>query len=335
MTAPHSTPRAWDDVRPVRRLQSLLIVLAGLALIPAVAATVMRLFPPLDDATALVASFIAYGLIGYLLAALLIGIAVIRARRRGPLVVILLVVGALVALHVSWLAPFFVRDHRPATTPSFTVLSLNLYGGNASPGQLWAQAQRADIVILVELTPDAQRALKSLGWDQRFPYAVGDLRDEISDSAIYSRFPLGEGRLIKTSFQQWVTTATVPQIGPVTVMGIHPCNPYCGGNRWAGEHALLKTLASREMGAPLIMAGDFNAVDDHGPMQDLRRLGLRSATDVAGAGWLPTWPANRGVPPLLPIDHVMINSELTATAVRSLPIAGTDHLGLFATLAGA
>jgi hypothetical protein len=31
----------------------------------------------------------------------------------------------------------------------------------------------------------------------------------------------------------------------------------------------------------------------------------------------------------------MINKELTATSVTSFAISGTDHLGLFATLAGA
>jgi endonuclease/exonuclease/phosphatase (EEP) superfamily protein YafD len=83
-----------------------------------------------------------------------------------------------------------------------------------------------------------------------------------------------------------------------------------------------------------VLAGDFNAVSDHGPMQALRRAGLKSATDVAGAGWLPTYPANRPIPPLLPIDHVLINDDLTATSVTSLPVSGSDHRGLFVTLAG-
>jgi endonuclease/exonuclease/phosphatase (EEP) superfamily protein YafD len=41
------------------------------------------------------------------------------------------------------------------------------------------------------------------------------------------------------------------------------------------------------------------------------------------------------LPPLLPIDHVMINKELTATSIASFSITGTDHRGLFTTLAGA
>ena len=68
-------------------------------------------------------------------------------------------------------------------------------------------------------------------------------------------------------------------------------------------------------------------------MQALRRLGMKSATDVAGAGWLPTYPADKPYPPLLPIDHVLINEEVTARSVTSFGITGTDHRGLFATLA--
>ena len=150
---------------------------------------------------------------------------------------------------------------------------------------------------------------------------------------IYSRFPLGTANLIDTTFSQPLTTVAVPGIGTVTLMAVHPCNPYCGGNRWASEHAMLAQIAAAHLEGPLIMAGDFNAVDDHGPMQALRRLGLKSATDVAGAGWLPTWPANRGIPPLIPIDHVMINAQLTAITVRTFAVDDTDHLGLIATLA--
>ena len=83
-----------------------------------------------------------------------------------------------------------------------------------------------------------------------------------------------------------------------------------------------------------MVPGDFNAVDEHGPLRQLRRLGLRSATDLAGAGWVPTYPAGRTIPPLLPIDHVLVNDRLTATGLRAFTVPGTDHRGLMATLAG-
>lgn len=326
----------WDTHRPVRPLQAFLVVGAALLLVPAGTSTVLRVLPPRDDATALVASFIAYGVVGYVAALLLLVVALVRARRRLALGGLCLVVVALTALHLSWLGPFFVRDHRPAVTPTFTIMSLNLYGGHADPDQVDRVADQADVVVLVETTPQALAALQRRGWDQRYPYAVGDVRSgAASDTTIYSRFPLDPGTLVNTSFQQWLTTVHIPRVGDVRLLAAHPCNPYCGSGRWASEHDTVNRVAQANLDQPLVVAGDFNAVDDHGPMLALRRLGLKSATDVAGAGWLPTWPANRGYPPLLPIDHVMINDRLTATTVATFAVADTDHRGLLATLAGA
>jgi endonuclease/exonuclease/phosphatase (EEP) superfamily protein YafD len=327
---------SWQDRRPTRRFQGVLVTVAGLAVLPAMATTVLRLVPPTDDATALVASFIAYGLIGYLIAFGCLVVALLRARRRVALGVLTTLVAVLMSGHLAWLGPFFVPDHRPATTPSFTLLSLNLHNGLAAPAQVLEQARQADIVVFLEATPFVIADLRTLGWDARFPYVVGDLNTTVSDTMVYSRFPLRPGTLLGgTAFQQWATTVKVPGLGDVGLIAAHPCNPYCGNDQWFSEHQLLNRAAAERLGRPLIVAGDFNAVDDHGPMVQLRRMGLKSATDVAGAGWLPTWPADRSFPPLIPIDHVMIDKELTATAIRAFTVTGSDHRGLVATLAGA
>jgi endonuclease/exonuclease/phosphatase (EEP) superfamily protein YafD len=328
------TAATWDS-QPVRpRFQQLLFTIAGLALLPALAATGMRLFPPSDDASAQVAAFIPYGLLGYLLVLGCLLAALARARHRLAPGVITVVVAILTACHLAWLGPLFVDDHRAAGTPEVRLMSLNMFNGEADSGQVAERAEKADVVILVEATPDALRALERYGWDKRFPYSVGDPRNNFSNTAVYSRFPLSRSSQIGgTSFQQWVTTVRIPRVGGIRLMAVHPCNPYCGDDRWSSEHRLLRRTVIDNIDQPLVVAGDFNAVDDHGPMQALERAGLKSATDVAGAGWLPTYPANRSYPPLLPIDHVMINKDLTATAVTSFTVAGSDHRGLLATLA--
>jgi len=311
-----------------------LFTIAGLALLPALAATGMRLFPPSDDASAQVAAFIPYGLLGYLLALGCLLAALARARHRLAPGVITVVVAILTACHLAWLGPLFVDDHRAAGTPKFRLMSLNMFNGEADSGQVAERAEKADVVILVEATPDALRALERYGWDKRFPYSVGDPRNNFSNTAVYSRFPLSRSSQIgDTSFEQWVTTVRIPRVGGIRLMAVHPCNPYCGDDRWSSEHRLLRRTVIDNIDQPLVVAGDFNAVDDHGPMQALQRAGLKSATDVAGAGWLPTYPANRSFPPLLPIDHVMINKDLTATSVTSFTVTGSDHRGLLATLA--
>ena len=80
-----------------------------------------------------------------------------------------------------------------------------MHNGLADPATLSEQAEQADVVILVETTPPALKALKPDGdWDQRFPYSIGDPRDDVSNTAVYSRLPLSPGTLLgRTSFQQW------------------------------------------------------------------------------------------------------------------------------------
>jgi endonuclease/exonuclease/phosphatase (EEP) superfamily protein YafD len=327
--------RGWDSPSPPVRSAALFTMLGGLLTIPALIATFLRVVPPSDDATALVAAFISYGWLGYALALLFFGIALVVSKRKAALAVVTAVLAALLALHLSWLAPLFVADDRPATTRSFTIFSLNMYHGFADPEQVAQQAADADVVILVEATPNALRALKAFDWDARFPYSVGDVDAIISDTAIYSRFPLSNSvSLPPTSFQQYVTTASVPDLGEVRIIAAHPCNPYCGRGRWASEHAILHQAVQANINEPLLVVGDLNAVNDHGPFRALVRDGLTSATDIVGAGWLPTYPANRVLPPLLPIDHVLVNDRLTATSISTVKISRTDHLGLMTTIAG-
>jgi endonuclease/exonuclease/phosphatase (EEP) superfamily protein YafD len=330
-------PRAasWDSQPSRPRFQQLLFTVAGLALVPATAATAMRVIPPSGDATAQLAAFVPYGILGYLVALVCLLVALVRARRRVVPAVITVAVAVLTACHAAWLGPLFVDDHRAAETAKFRLMSLNMLDGAADPGEVAKHAAGADVVILIETTPAALRALKSYGWDKRFPYALGDPKDGSFNTAIYSRFPLSHSSQIgHTSFQQWATTVRIPRVGAIRLMAVHPCNPYCGGDRWITEHRQVRRAVIDNLDQPLVVAGDFNAVDDHGPMQALQRSGLKSATDVAGAGWLPTYPANGPFPPLLPIDHIMINKDLTATSVTSFAVPGSDHRGLLATLAG-
>jgi endonuclease/exonuclease/phosphatase (EEP) superfamily protein YafD len=326
-----------DTGRPLPVGQGLLLTVAGLALVPAVPTTLMRLVPPTDDATALAASFIAFGAIPYAVALLCLLVALIRARRRPALAIVTGIVALLTALHLAWLGPLYVPDQRATRTEPFTVMTLNMFVGRADPAVVVDMGQRADIVILAEVTPAAVRALQSRAWYKRFPYSVGSSEDGVGGTAVYSRFRLSRAELIgPTEFQQWAVMVDVPGAGPVRLLAVHPCNPYCGGGRWHSDHQLIRDAVAEDLVTPTIVAGDFNAVEDHGPMQQLRRLGLRSASDIVGAGWQPTYPAGRRlVPPLLPIDHVLVNDRrLTATSVTAHNVPGTDHRGLLVTLAG-
>ena len=328
--------RDWTAVRPARRFQPTLVVLGLLGLVPAAALALLRLVPPEDDATALVAAFIPYGALPALLALLALVLAALRARRRAPLAVLSLLGALLLAAHVSWQAPLFLQNQREAVGPTVTVLSLNVYEGRADPDQVLALAAEADLVVLVELTPAARSALEQRGLTDRFPYTAATSGALPSDTALYSRYPLaGSTRVGDAAAQVTATTVTLPDLGDVGVIAVHPCNPYCGGGRWALEHAQLRQAIEDRLDRPLLVAGDFNAVEDHAPMLALRRAGLRSATDLLGAGWQPTSPAGGLVPPVVTIDHVLVSPQLTATSLRRVAVSGSDHLGLVASVARA
>ena len=58
-----------------------------------------------------------------------------------------------------------------------------------------------------------------------------------------------------------------------------------------------------DLPAPLVVAGDFNATQDHRQFRDLLNSnGYHDAADDAGAGALPTFPADRSVGPIARID---------------------------------
>jgi endonuclease/exonuclease/phosphatase (EEP) superfamily protein YafD len=327
---------AWDSThRSSVAGQGVLLTMAGLFAIPAVATTVLRLVPPSDDTTALAAAFIAYGLLAYAVVLGCLLLALVRARRRSALAALTGLTALLTAAHLAWVGPLFVANHRPVATRPFTVLTLNLHAGEADPAVVADLGDQADLVVLLETTALAQTRLAAEGWDTRFPYAVGDPRDEGSNTAVFSRFRLSRGTILgRSNFSQWSVGVEVPDLGLLRLLAVHPCNPYCGGGRWHTEHEVVRAAVVANGTGPLVVAGDFNAVPDQGPMQRLRRLGLRSATDLVGAGWLPTYPAGGRLPPLLPIDHVLVNERLTATAVTTVTVPGTDHRGLLATLAG-
>lgn len=339
MSAPDvgTTPArsAWDSTPTRRVVPGAATTLALLALLPALAATVLRLTGPTDDTWALAASFIPYGQLGYPVALVLLLIALVRARRRRLLGGLAVLVVGLTGLHLSWALPFFVPDHRPVVGPGFTLLSQNTYNGGVDVDQLSAAAAGVDVVVLSETTSAFLRELQTTEWDEEFPYAVGADPGAPADTSVFSRFPLTQtSQYGDDAFTQWVTTVSVPGRPPVRLVAAHPCNPFCGRGLFASNHALLEGIVRANLASPLVVAGDLNAIDDHAPLVRLRADGMRSATDLVGAGWLPTYPANRAFPPLFAIDHVLVNDRLTVTAQRTVDLPGTDHLGLVATVAG-
>lgn len=79
---------------------------------------------------------------------------------------------------------------------------------------------------------------------------------------------------------------------------------------------------------PTILAGDFNASQDHAAFRHILDTGLRDGARLTGDARTPSWPA-RTTPTLgAQIDHVLVSEDFSANRATFLRITGTDHRAL-------
>ncbi len=320
-----------------------LIVLGALALVVGFGTTVGRSVPGGigGDTWAMITAFTDFGLVAYAVAAVCFGVA-LGLRFRVVTLVALAASVILGGVHASWIVPRYVGDaETPMASGRLTVLAENLMLGAADPEAVVADAQGADVLVVVEATQAAAEGLDRYGIARRFPYKAGGPLPArgAAGTRLYSRFPITETRPLDRSASSpnptdgnynWVARIAVPELGPITIVATHPTRPVPGSTRWWPEQEKLLTELPGER---TIAAGDFNAVDSHPSLRQLGESGFRSAAEIVGSGWQPTFPAQGRVPPLITIDHILLSPDLTATEFRTVDIAGSDHRGVLAAVA--
>jgi endonuclease/exonuclease/phosphatase (EEP) superfamily protein YafD len=226
------------------------------------------------------------------------------------------------------------------TTPSaggaetVTVLSANLEfgGGNAQDVVQGVRDHQADVVVLVELTPQAVTRLKAAGLDQELPYAVGHPEAGTTGAAIRSRWPLtliDDGKGVGGSLF-WEPYAQVQRpAGAFRVKAVHTRQPIVSARGWAQAldrlHAWQRAQPADQ---PLVMAGDFNASQSHPAFRAMLE-GLTDAHRATGGGWVRTWPQGRRIPPFVQLDHVL-GRGVTAVDAGVTPVRGSDHAAVWA-----
>lgn len=183
-----------------------------------------------------------------------------------------------------------------------------------------------DLVIVHGVYEDAAATLAA-GWRDRLPHRTWHPMPTLPEcgTAVFSRDALTVQPPVG---HQPVVRATVDDHAVVLLPVDFP-TPTKGVDAWLTAFADLTAAAHTYAGAGVIAAGDFNAVREHGPMRDLLHKGdLHHAAETTGAGWQPTFPANRWFPPLIALDHVMTDNRLTVTGQTTERLAGQAHLAL-------
>ncbi|MFI6941424.1 endonuclease/exonuclease/phosphatase family protein [Streptomyces sp. NPDC050418] len=263
-------------------------------------------------------------------AAALLCAALVRWRTGMAWSVLLLVVTA-----------WFLQPYDPAATTAsaradggretarLTVLTSNVLFGKATSGLVEVvREERPDLVLVQECDAACLAALRS-GLD--YPYEEAVPSPGSHGSAILSRHPLEPAPGIPSRLEMPGAVVTVAG-QRVRVQLAHPVPPVPGGVAlWRRELAALRDWVERHRSSgPLVVAGDFNASQDHAAFRALLDAGLRDAAAVVGRSRTPTWPAS--LPLGAQIDHVLASPALVPRAARFLELADTDHRALMVEL---
>ncbi|WP_371670209.1 endonuclease/exonuclease/phosphatase family protein [Streptomyces sp. NBC_00289] len=236
------------------------------------------------------------------------------------------------------LLAWFIEPYGKADEPSgpavaeLRVLTSNVEFGHGT-GALVAAVHREkpDLVFVEECenTCDA-RLRRALGKDYPHRRAVEGGGSE--GSVVLSRFPLRAAAGVPGTMGMPGAVADV-RGHAVRLQLAHPMPPLPGQlGLWRRELGELRDFAAADDTTPTVLAGDFNASQDHAVFRRILDTGLRDAARLSGADRVPSWPA-RTAPTLgAQIDHVLVSRHFAARDARFLGLAHTDHRALVVDL---
>ncbi|GHH70620.1 membrane protein [Streptomyces sulfonofaciens] len=261
-----------------------------------------------------------------------------------------LVWGLAVLAALAWFMEPYGRVGDPHGPPvaEIRVLASNVQYGRGTPALTGAvRRERPDIVFVEECDSRCLRLLDTAfpaqdrarregrpGPPGTYPYRSQARAPGAHGSVILSRYPLVPAPALPGTLRMPGATATVHG-RPVRLQLAHPVPPLPDSlGRWRTDLAALRGFAAGTAAAhrTTILAGDFNATQDHAAFRRILDTGLRDSARLAGQARTPSWPS-RTAPVLgAQLDHVLVSADLSARGARFLGLAGTDHRALLTDL---
>ncbi|WP_217142802.1 endonuclease/exonuclease/phosphatase family protein [Streptomyces sp. AC627_RSS907] len=240
---------------------------------------------------------------------------------------------ALLGLLAWFIEPYGTSDG-PAGPPvaDVRVLTSNVEFGRGT-GSLIATVRREkpDLLFVQECEYTCDAALRrDLAADYPHRQAVEGGGSE--GSVILSAFPLEPAPGVPGTMGMPAAVADV-RGHAVRLQLAHPMPPLPDQvGLWREELGALRDAAAEHGGTPTVLAGDFNASQDHAAFRRILDTGLRDAARLAGADRTATWPTRTAPAFGVQIDHVLVSEDFAAHRARFLDLADTDHRALVVDL---
>ncbi|MET8079683.1 endonuclease/exonuclease/phosphatase family protein [Streptomyces sp. NPDC005303] len=248
--------------------------------------------------------------------------------------------GTIWAVVVLGLLAWFIAPYGRGGEPdgrvltSLRVLTSNVEFGRATDALVTAvREERPDVVFVEECEYGCSATLRrSLSED--YPYRRSVEGDGSTGSVVLSRFPLRPAAGIPDGTMGMPGAVADVRGHTVRLQLAHPMPPLPGQlGVWRRELRRLRDFAAAAGEAPTVLAGDFNASQDHAAFRAILDTGLRDAARLAGSGRTPSWPARTAPVIGAQIDHVLVSADFSASDARFLDLADTDHRALLVDIA--
>jgi endonuclease/exonuclease/phosphatase (EEP) superfamily protein YafD len=242
-------------------------------------------------------------------------------------------VAALGAL--AWYIEPYGKDADASGPPvaDVRVLSSNVQFGRGTESLVGAvRRERPGLVFVEECDDGCQDTLRRELPRADFPYRQAVEASGSQGSVILSRYPLKAAAGVPGTMGMPGAVAEVKG-HDVRLQLAHPMPPLPRQvGLWRSELGELRDFAAAGRSQPTILAGDFNATQDHAAFRHILDAGLHDSARLAGKSRAPSWPS-RVRPPLgTQIDHVLVSEDFSAHSARFVELADTDHRALLVDL---
>ncbi|PXY85843.1 endonuclease/exonuclease/phosphatase family protein [Bifidobacterium asteroides] len=230
------------------------------------------------------------------------------------------------------------RTSQSSSDHGLSVMTLNCRFGRADPEEIvrCVRSYEVEVLALQEVKGNLLESLQTAGIHQLLPYLTQGTAGPDDNGGRNVILSAARPAIAYPSALD-LPAAAVPLVelktscGPVRVASVHPKSPQRGARQWGMGIAALAKLAQPP--TPTIVMGDCNATLQHPTFRAmLAQSGLRDASLSLKAGSHPTFPSGRLLPPLIEIDHILMDDDLTAQSMHALRISGSDHRALIAQL---
>ena len=237
------------------------------------------------------------------------------------------------------------KGQRPSA--ELKVMALNAWKGQADAAEVVRLVRENGVELLAvqELSPAMERRLDAEGLGALLPHRIIRSRDGAGGGAVYSSRPIVPLDSVDGSAFHMPTVQLELDAGgrqaSLAVTNVHTKAPVWGrAGQWRSELAALGRLAARP--GNLLLLGDFNATLDHAEFRQMLEGSAGAGTDGTGplvdagaaalARLVPTWPMDGPPLPGVVIDHIVTGPQVRSRDYSVLPVAGTDHAAVLATL---